>query len=60
MNTTNTAANTNSARDRRTYGAKYDRGLSTAEIAKRVREDIKAGIEAGTLPRGLKTFGAQA
>jgi hypothetical protein len=36
------------------YGRKYDKNLSTTEIAKRFREDLKAAIKAGTLPKGLK------
>lgn len=37
------------------YGNKYDKDLDTAEIAKRVRMDIKAAIVSGDLPKGLKT-----
>lgn len=40
--------------DRTWYGAKYERGLSTTEIARRFRADVKAAVAAGTLPRGLK------
>ncbi len=40
--------------DRRWYGAKYDRSLSTPECAKRFRADVKAAILAGDLPKGLK------
>jgi len=36
------------------YGNKYDKDLDTAEIAKRVRMDIKAAIASGDLPKGLK------
>lgn len=37
-------------------GAKYDatKSLSTVEIAKRIRSDVKAAIAAGRLPQGLK------
>lgn len=35
----------------RIYGAKYNRDLSTTEIAKLVRTDIKAAMKAGTLPK---------
>lgn len=35
----------------RSYGAKYDGSLSTVEIAKLVRADIKAAVADGTLPR---------
>lgn len=38
----------------RTLGAKYDRSLDTAQIAKRVREDIKTAIASGDLPK-MKT-----
>ncbi len=37
-----------------TNGPKYDKTLSSTEIAVRVRGDIKAAIIAGNLPRGLK------
>lgn len=39
------------------YGNKYDatKGLSTTEIAKLVRKDIKALIASGELPKGIKT-----
>lgn len=37
------------------YGSKYDRDLDVADIAKRVRADIKAAVKAGELPNGLKT-----
>jgi len=36
------------------YGAKYDRSLTTAQIAALVRGEIKAGIKAGTIARGVK------
>lgn len=38
----------------KTFGAKYEatKNLATVEIAKLIRADIKAAIEAGTLPRG--------
>lgn len=36
------------------YGAKYDKNLSTKDIAARYRQDIKAAIKAGELPQGLK------
>lgn len=35
----------------RTYGAKYDKSLSTKDIAAIVRGEIKAAIAAGTLPK---------
>lgn len=34
----------------RSYGSKYDGSLSTTEIAKRIRADIKAAVAAGELP----------
>ncbi len=34
----------------RRYGSKYDNSLSTTEIAKRIRADIKAAVAAGELP----------
>lgn len=34
------------------YGSKYDETLDVAEIAKRVRADLKAFIKAGTIPKG--------
>lgn len=34
------------------YGSKYDERLDVAEIAKRVRADLKALIKAGTIPKG--------
>lgn len=37
------------------YGSKYEHGLDTAEIAKRIRVDIKHAIQTGALPKGLKT-----
>ena len=37
------------------YGKKYERGLDVAEIAKRLREEMKAAIKAGEFPRGTKT-----
>lgn len=49
--TTNTApANTNSNPYAVAYGDKYEQGLDVAEIAKRVRADIKVAITAGELP----------
>lgn len=36
------------------YGARYERGLDVKTIAVRVRDDIKAGVKAGALPKGLK------
>jgi len=36
------------------YGAKYDRSLSTTEIARRFRADVAAEKKAGRLPRELK------
>jgi hypothetical protein len=38
----------------RVYGDKYNRELSTTEIAARIRADIKGAIAAGELPRGIK------
>lgn len=38
----------------RTEGSKYDRNLSTTEIAKLIRADIKTAIKAGQLPKGIK------
>jgi hypothetical protein len=32
------------------YGSRYERGLDVAEIAKRVRADIKAAVKSGELP----------
>jgi hypothetical protein len=34
------------------YGAKYDKALDIAEIAKRVRADLKALVKARTIPQG--------
>lgn len=34
------------------YGSKYDETLDVAEIAKRVRADLKALIKTGTIPKG--------
>jgi len=45
MNAANTA-NTNSNPLAIAYGAKYERDLDVAEIAKRVRADIKAAVTA--------------
>lgn len=36
------------------YGPKYDKDITTTEIAKRVRADIKAAVKTGTLPKGIK------
>ena len=36
----------------RSYGAKYQKGLSGKEIAKLIRKDIQAAIKAGTIPDG--------
>lgn len=36
------------------YGSKYEKDLDGVEIARRIRMDIKAGIKAGKLPKGLK------
>lgn len=38
----------------RTEGAKYNRNLSTTEIAKLIRADIMTAIKAGQLPKGIK------
>jgi hypothetical protein len=38
----------------RSYGAKYVKDLSVVDIAKRIREDIKAAVAAGELPASLK------
>ncbi len=35
----------------RSYGKKYDSNLGTREIAAKVREDIKAAVKAGELPK---------
>ena len=35
-------------------GSKYDRSLSTKEIAAKLRAEVKAAIKAGTLPAGTK------
>lgn len=35
-------------------GTKYQREMDVAEVAKRVRADIKAAQKAGTLPTGMK------
>jgi hypothetical protein len=56
MNTVTATANAND-NDRSggiSYGAKYDRDLSTTQIAARYRADIKAAIKTGALPKGLK------
>lgn len=37
-----------------TTGAKYQRDMDTAEIAKRIRADVKAAQKAGTLPASMK------
>lgn len=34
----------------REYGSKYDRDLDVAEIAKRIRKDLRAAVKAGELP----------
>jgi hypothetical protein len=36
------------------YGGKYERGLDVADIAKRVRADLKAAVKAGELPKSFK------
>jgi hypothetical protein len=36
-------------------GTKFDSKLTTAEIAKCIRADIKAAVAAGELPKGIKT-----
>jgi len=33
------------------YGSKYEQGLDISEIAKKVRQDIKAAVKAGDLPK---------
>lgn len=38
----------------RSYGAKYEADLTLAEIAKRMREDIKAAKKSGRLPADVK------
>lgn len=38
----------------RVYGAKYDRNITSKDVAARVRADIKAAIQKGDLPTGLK------
>ncbi len=40
----------------RRYGSKYDNSLSTTEIAKRIRADIKAAVTAGELPGKPVTY----
>lgn len=37
-----------------TTGTKYEKGMDTAEVAKRVREDIKRSQKAGLLPASMK------
>jgi hypothetical protein len=46
----NAASNTNSNPYAIAYGSKYESGLDVAEIAKRIRSEIKAGVKAGELP----------
>lgn len=36
------------------YGPKYNEELSRTEIAERFRQDVKAAISSGVLPKGLK------
>lgn len=43
----------------RSYGAKYDKNLSTTQIAALVREEIKAAVKAGTLPAGKYSVRSQ-
>jgi len=38
----------------RAYGKKYDATLRTTDIAKKLRQELKAEKEMGKLPRGLK------
>lgn len=38
-----------------TYGSKYNKDMDVKDIAKLVRQDIKASIKAGRLPKGTKT-----
>ena len=38
----------------RTQGVKYESGMDTADAAKRIRQDIKAAIKAGDIPKGVK------
>jgi hypothetical protein len=40
---------------REVRGSKFDGSLDVAEIAKRLRREIREAIKAGTLPKGLKT-----
>jgi hypothetical protein len=47
---TPTAANQNTSRTHIAYGAKYDRATDIAEIAKRVRADLKAAVKAKDIP----------
>ena len=35
----------------RVYGAKYDQNLTTSDIAKRIRQDVKNAVADGSLPR---------
>src|SRR5687767_7020547 len=53
MNTAAASANDNT-RSSIFYGAKYDRDLSTTQIAAKYRQDIKAAIKSGEIPAGLK------
>lgn len=50
MTTPTAAANTNANPYVVAYGAKYDKALDVAEIAKRVRADLKALVASGELP----------
>lgn len=43
----------------RTYGHQYDRELSTTEIAKRIRADIKTAIAEGLLPGAPVRYSVQ-
>jgi hypothetical protein len=45
-----TAANQNNNPCHIAYGEKYQRGMDVAEIAKRIRGDIKAAVRVGRLP----------
>jgi hypothetical protein len=38
----------------KSFGEKYDSKLNTTQIAARFREDVKAAVKSGALPKGLK------
>lgn len=43
----------------RIYGSKYNRDLTTTEIAKLLRKDIKAAVKSGQLPKGKYSITTQ-